>query len=169
MFTTRPSPTTARPPIASSTPRPSRPAVRVMVVGLALTVVSLAAPVVDQLTARDLAAHLQTVYAGTGVPTPAASAITTSLVGVGLLGVLCWVATIQTVRRGRRGAPVMATAFLALGAAFTVVELTVAEYGRPILPAWVGVLGLLPCLPGLVAVVLLSRRNRPAAATTRVV
>ncbi len=119
--------------------------------------------------AGDLAAHLQAVYAGTGVPAPAASAITTFLVGVGLFGMLCWVATIQAVRRGRRGAPVMATAFLVLGAALAVVELTVAEYGRPVLPAWLGVLGLLPCLPGLVAVVLLSRRNRPAAATTRLV
>lgn len=169
MSTTRSSPTTARSLRASSTHRPSRRAVRVMVVGVALTVVSLAAPVVDLLTVGELAAHLQTVYAGTGVPAPAASAITASLVGLGLLGVLCWVATIQAVRRGRRGASVMAAAFLVLGAALTVGELTVAEYGRPILPTWVGMLGLLPCLPGLVALVLLSRRDRPAAATTRVV
>jgi hypothetical protein len=137
-----------------------------MIVGLGLTLVALAAPVVDQLTAGTLAAHLQTVYAGSGVVVPAAAAITASLVGLGALGVLCWVATIQAVRRGRRGAPVMATAFLVLGAALAVVDLTVAEYGRPILPVWVGVLGLLPCLPGLVAVVLLLRRTRPAATTT---
>ena len=139
-----------------------------MIVGLGLTVVALAAPIVDQLTAGTLAAHLQTVYAGSGVAAPAASAITASLVGLGALGVLCWAATIQAVRRGRRGGPVMATAFLVLGAALAVVDLTVAEYGQPILPAWVGVLGLLPWLPGLVAVVMLSRPTRPAAATTKV-
>ena len=129
-----------------------------MIVGLGLTVVAFVAPVVDQLTVGTLAAHLQTVYAGSGVAAPATSGITASLVGLGVLGVLCWMATIRTARRGRRAAPVMATGFLVLGAALAVVDLTVAEYGRPILPAWVGVVGLLPCLPGLVAVVLLSRR-----------
>jgi hypothetical protein len=131
-----------------------------MVVGLALTVVALAAPAVDQLTAGTLAAHLQTVYAGTGAVAPAASAITAYLVVVGLVGVLCWVATIQAARRRRRRAPAMAAAFLVLGAALALVDLTVTEYGRPILPTWLGVLGLLPCLPGLVAVVLLARRTR---------
>ena len=140
-----------------------------MIVGLGLTVVAFAAPVVDQLTVGTLAAHLQTVYAGSGVAAPATSGITASLVSLGVLGVFCWVATIRAAHRGRRAAPVMAAGFLVLGAALAVVDLTVAEYGRPILPAWVGVLGLLPCLPGLVAVVLLARRTRPAAATTSAV
>jgi hypothetical protein len=38
-------------------------------------------------------------------------------------------------------------------------NLTVSEYGQPILPTWLGVVGLLPCLAGLVAVVLLWRRS----------
>ena len=133
-----------------------------MVVGLALTVVALAAPVVDQLTAGTLAAHLRAVYAGSGVAAPAASEVTAYLVGLGVLGALAWVATIRAARRGRRSAPVMAAAFLVLGAVLAVVDLSVTEYGRPILPAWLGVLGLLPALPGLVAVVLLWRRTRRA-------
>src|SRR3954451_21239465 len=105
MVTTRPSSTTGRPRTAPSAAPPSRPAIRVMVVGLALTVVALAAPAVDQLTAGTLAAHLPTVYAGTGAVAPAASAITAYLVVVGLVGVLCWVAPIQSARRRRRRAP----------------------------------------------------------------
>jgi hypothetical protein len=131
-----------------------------MLVGLALTLVALAAPLVDQLAVGDLAAHLRSVYAGTGVTAPPASVVTGTLVGLGVLGVLCWVAAIRAVGRGRRLAPVMAAAFLVLGALLAVVDLTVTEYGRPILPAWVGVLTLVPCVPGLVAVVLLVRRVR---------
>ncbi len=56
----------------------------------------------------------------------------------------------------------MAAAFLVLGAVLAVVDLSATEYGRPILPTWLGVLGLLPALPGLVAVVLLWRRTRRA-------
>jgi hypothetical protein len=159
--TTPPTSPTARPRTASAAAPASRPAIRVMVLGLALTVVALAAPVVDQVTTGTLAAHLETVYAGSGVAAPAAPAITIYLVVVGVVGVLCWVATIEAVRRRRRRAPATAAAFLVLGAALAVVDLTVSEYGRPILPAWLGVLGLLPCLAGLVAVVLLSRRPRP--------
>ncbi|MCD2198173.1 hypothetical protein LQ327_32865 [Actinomycetospora endophytica] len=104
MSTTRPSPTTARSHTTSSSP--PRRAIPVMAVGLTLTLVALAVPVVDQLTVGSLAAHLRAAYAGTGVAPPAASAITAYLVGLGLLG-------------------------------------------------------LLPCLPGLVAVVVLARRTQP--------
>jgi hypothetical protein len=39
-----------------------------------------------------------------------------------------------------------------------VASLTISEYGGvPVLPTWVGVLWLLPCVPGLVAVVQLWR------------
>jgi hypothetical protein len=140
-----------------------------MIVGVALSVVALAAPPVDQLTAGDLAAHLQSVYAGTGVAAPAASVIAAYLVGLGVLGVLAWILTIRVVRRRGLLAPLLADAFLVVGAGLAVVDLTVTEYGRPILPTWLGVLGLLPCLPGLVAVVLLHRRTSTAAATPRVV
>ena len=151
-------------PHPSSLPPPARQAVRVMTVGVALGLVALAAPLVDQLTAGGLAAHLGSVYAGTGVAAPAASMIAAYLVGLGVLGVLAWGLTIRVVRRRGRRAPLLADAFLVVGAALAAVDLTVTEYGGPILPTWLGVLGLLPCVPGLVAVVLLHRRTSAGAA-----
>jgi UDP-N-acetylmuramyl pentapeptide phosphotransferase/UDP-N-acetylglucosamine-1-phosphate transferase len=140
-----------------------------MVVGLALTLVGLAAPVVDALTVHVLAAHLHAVYAGTGVPEPPATAITTYLVVVGVLGTLGWLRTIRAVRRQTRWARPVATLLAAAATAVAVVDLTVSEYGHPILPTWLGVLGLLPCLVGLVAVALLWSRTGPGAASPRVV
>ena len=87
------------------------------------------------------------------------------LVGLEMLAVLAWVLTILVVRRRPRRAPLLAAAFLVAGAALAIVDLTVTEYGRPILPTWLGVLGLLPCVPGLIAVVLLHRRASPRAAS----
>ncbi len=88
MSTARPSSTTARSLTTSSIPPSPRQAIRAMIVGLALTLVALAAPVVDQLTAGTLAAHLRAVYAGSGVAAPAASEVAAYLVGLGVLGAL---------------------------------------------------------------------------------
>jgi hypothetical protein len=160
MSTARPSPPTARSGAAPSVPRSTRRATRSLAVGLGLGLLAGLAPVVDLLTVGGLAAHLRSVYAGTGATPPAASAIATYLVGVALLGALGWLATLRAVRRGRPRAPVTAGVFLVLGAVLAVVDLTVTEYGRPILPTWLGVLGLVPVVPGLVATVLLGRRAR---------
>jgi hypothetical protein len=95
--TARPSPTTARSLTSAPVPPHSRQALRVMAVGLALGLVALAAPLVDQLNAGDLAAHLRSVYAGTGVGAPAASTLAAYLVGLEVLGTLAWVLTMRVV------------------------------------------------------------------------
>lgn len=163
--------TTTPPTGATSGPLPptTRRAVEAMIVGLVLTLLALAAPIIDQLTTQNLAAHLHTVYAGTGVAEPAAGAIVAYLVVVGALGTLSWVLTLRAVRRRRRGARPAATGLFLLATVLAVLDLTVSEYGNePVLPGWLGVLGLLPCVAGLVAVVLLWRTDAaPRSALTR--
>ncbi len=159
--------TPARPPRPPATRAP----IGALVAGLVLTLVALAAPIVDQLTLHTIEAHLQSVYAGSGASPPAPTLISTYLVVVGLLGVAGWLVTIRAARRGRRWTRPVATALLLVGTAVAVLDLTISEYGAPILPPWLGVLGLLPCVPGLVAVVLLHRRthDRRNTSTRRVV
>lgn len=68
------------------------------------------------------------------------------------------------VRRGWRWAPLFATVILLVALAVAGADLAVSEYGQPILPMWLGLVGLLPCVAGLVAVVLLWRRGAGRAA-----
>lgn len=146
--------------VTSASPsQTTRRAVVAMVIGLALTVVALVAPIVDQVSAHSLEAHLHGVYAGSGAAPPSAGALTTYLVVVGLLGGISWLAMIRAVRRGRGWARPVATALAAAATLLAVVDVATTEYGAPVLPLWLGVLGLLPCLAGLVAVVLLWRRT----------
>jgi hypothetical protein len=137
-----------------------------MVVGLVLTVVAAVVPIVDQLTVHGIATHLNAVYAGTGVPPPAASGPIVYLVVLEVFGILAWLVTIQAVRRGRRWARPVATGLLAVATVLAVMDLTASEYGtEPILPLWLGVVGLLPCLAGFVAIALMWRPTRgPRAA-----
>ena len=137
-------------------------AIRALVAGLALTLLALLAPVVDTLTTGLLTAHLDDVYAGTGVAPPSASALVTYLVVVGLLGIAGWLATLRLVRRDRRGARPLAITLLLAGTVLAATNLAVTEYDRTVLPPWLGLLGLLPSVAGLVAVVALHRRT-PAA------
>jgi hypothetical protein len=124
-----------------------------------LEVLGVVVPIVDLDTRGTLAAHLQDLYCPYGVPAPDASAVVAYLVGVGLAGVLVLLATIWA------GWPRVALGAAALHRGpvrrhcSCLRNLTVSEYGQPILPTWLGVVGLLPCLAGLVAVVLLWRRG----------
>jgi hypothetical protein len=150
--------------------RSARQAIAAMEVGLALTALALAVPIVDQLTVRGLAAHLHAVYAGYGVSEPPASVIVTYLVVVGAIGTVSWLVTIWAIRHYRRWARPVATGLFLLATGLAVVNLTASEYGnQPVLPRWLGLVGLLPCLAGLVAVVLLWRGtgSQPPAAPSR--
>ena len=120
--------------------------------------------VVDVMTGGALAAHLQALYGPYGVPAPDASVVVAYLVTVGIVGALMWLLTIRAVRREWRGARLFATAVLLGALTVAAADLTVSEYGRPILPTWLGLVGLLPCVAGLVAAVLLWRRGAGRAA-----
>jgi hypothetical protein len=94
------------------------------------------------------------------VDPPATSAVVAYLVTIGGLGVVAWLWTVRAVSRHKRWARPAATALFVLASGLALLDLTVQEYGRRILPTQVGLIGLLPCLAGLVAVVLLWRREQ---------
>lgn len=138
--------------------RPPRAALASMYAGLALTVVALITPYLD----RDvLADHIRAGYP-TYSPQRVDDAVTTWLViltVIGVLGIAGWVSTIWATQAGRPWTRWAATAGVGVG---TTVALTAAltrdTSGEVGLPPLFGVLVLLPCLAGVVAVALLWRR-----------
>jgi hypothetical protein len=142
-----------------------RSAIGAMYTGLGLTVVALIVPYVDHATANVLAGHIR---AGYPAYTPARidSAVTAYLVYlsvVGALGIIGWLWTIRAVKAGKRWARGAATAMFALGTGIAVIDLLVRDTsGDTGLPPLLGWAGMLPCLAGLLAVMLLWRRSSPA-------
>ena len=140
------------------TTRQEQSAVGSMYAGLGLTVAAIIVTFVDHVTANVLAGHIRAGYP-TYTQARIDSAVTTYLVYlsiIGALGTFCWLCTIWAVKAGRRWARGAATAAFALGTAIALTDLlikdTSGESGLPPLLGWAGVL---PCLPGLLAVVLL--------------
>ena len=140
-----------------------RPAIGAMYAGLGLTVVALIVLYVNHATANVLAGH---VRAGYPAYTQARidTAVTTYLVYlsvVGALGIICWLATIWAVKAGKRWVRGAATALFVLGTGIALFDLLVKDTsGDTGLPPLLGWAGMLPCLAGLLAVVLLWRRSR---------
>jgi len=138
-----------------------RPAIAAMYAGLGLTVLAMIVPYVDHVTANTLAGHIR---AGYPAYTQARidSAVTVYLVYlsvVGALGVICWLATIRAVKAGKRWARGAATAVFALGTGIALIDLLIKDTsGDTGLPPLLGWAGMLPCLAGLLAIVLLWRR-----------
>lgn len=140
-------------------PLPSRRrAVVAMYTGLALTVAAMLALVVDLASTGVLAQHLHEVYEGY-VASPPVAGVAAYLFTLGALGVLGWLWMVWAVRRRKRWARLAATVLFLLASAVALTNLTVTEYDQTILPIQVGVAGLLPCVAGLAAVVLLWRRE----------
>lgn len=128
--------------------------------GLVLTAVSAVAVAVDQATGDALGRHLLEAYPGfdPGALDAVRAGLAGGLYGVAAAGVVLWLVTLWGVRSGGRWVRLFASVALVLGLVVGVAGLTVAEYGGvPILPTWLGVLVLLPCVPGLAAVVQLWR------------
>jgi hypothetical protein len=130
-----------------------------MCTGLALTVVAMLVPIIDQASSDELSRHLHDVYAGYNVDVPPTSALLAYLVTIGALGIIAWLWMVWAVTKQKRWARPAATALFVLAAGLAVANLTVREYGQAILPTQVGLVGLLPCLAGLAAVTLLWMRE----------
>jgi hypothetical protein len=133
-----------------------------MYAGLGLTIAATVAAYVAQASAGALAGHIRSGYP-TYTQARIDAAVTTYLVYlsvVGALGIACWVAAIWAVTTGKRWARGAATTMFALGTGIAVFDLLVRDTsGDTGLPPLLGWIGLLPCLAGLVAVVLLWRRS----------
>jgi len=139
---------------------PARGAIAAMVAGAGLTVLALAWLVVDLASTDSLTAHLAEVYAGEVEPPPT-SAVAAYLFTVGALGVAGWLVTARAVAQRRRWARPLATGLFVAGVLLAVAHLTVAEYGRTILPLEVGLASAVVCVPGLLAVTHLWARREP--------
>lgn len=129
--------------------------------GLAASVLTMLAVVVDQAAIGSIDQRVAQVYQGYGdIGAGTGSFVVTLLLTVGVLGVLGWLWAIRGVARGRRWVAPVGTVLFVLGTGTAVLVLTAAEYGRTLVPTWLGLLGLLPSVVGLVAVVQLWRAGR---------
>lgn len=139
-----------------------RSAIGAMYAGLGLTVVAVIVTYVDHATANVLADHIRAGYP-TYTQTRIDSAVTTYLVYlsvVGGLGLICWLWAIWSVKAGKRWARGAATAMFALGTGIALIDLLIRDTsGDTGLPPLLGWVGMLPCLAGLLAVMLLWRRS----------
>lgn len=140
-----------------TTPDAYRTARRVMYVGMALTAALMVAPLVDLATTDSIASHVRSAYPSwpDRLVNMDRNAITGWLGGVGLLGLVGWFWAIRAARPGKRSARWVGTIMFTLG---LVISLTDASVGggpyQQIVPLSYGLLGLLPVVVGLVAVIL---------------
>lgn len=136
-------------------------AVAAMYSGLALTIVATAAPFIDRVTSDSLTAHIRAGYPGYAdrrIDTAVRSYLI-YLTAVGLLGIAAWLVTIRAVRTGWRWARWTATVVFALATTIALTDALIRDTsGDTGLPPIIGWVGVLPCLPGLLAVWLLWRR-----------
>ena len=143
-----------------------RSAVWAMYIGLVLTVGALIVPFVDHVASNVLAHHVRAGYPDMS-QAGMATAVTSYLVLlsiVGVVGIACWTWTIWATRRRVRWTTTIATVLFVLGTCVSLADLLVKDgSGDTALPALLGWVGMLPCLPGLIAVTLLwtGRRASP--------
>jgi hypothetical protein len=140
----------------------SRSVIKAMYMGLCLTVAANIVLYVDHVTTNMLAAHVRSSYP-TYTQERVDSAVTSYLVYlsvVGALGIVCWLWTIWAVKKTKWWARGLATALFAIGTALALTDLFIKDTsGETGLPALIGWVGILPCMAGLSAVVLLWRRS----------
>jgi hypothetical protein len=134
---------------------------RTMYVGLVLTVVAAIVPYVGQATSDTLADHIRAGYPSYS-PARIDTAVTIYLVYlsvVGVLGVAGWLWTARALKASKWWARGAATAMFLIGAGVAVTDLLIKDTsGTTGLPPLLGWVGILPCLPGMVAIALLWRR-----------
>jgi hypothetical protein len=129
--------------------------------GLAITAVAVAVPYLDRATSDTLAQHIRAGYP-TYAQARADLAATVYLVYlsvIGAAGAACWLIAAHAVKTHRRWARGVATVLFIIGTAVALTNLLIRDTsGITGLPPLLGWVGMLPCLPGLVAVTLLWRR-----------
>lgn len=136
-----------------------RGAVAGMGIGLLLTVAMLVALIVDQASGHGMADQVRAHYSPFNLhPDPAV--LYGYLYVTGATGVLLWLATIRGVMKHKRWARVVTSLVLVCATGFALLVMFASEYGGRVVPAGWGVLGLLPCVAGLVAVILLWNPGR---------
>lgn len=142
-----------------------RQAIRYMYLGLALTVLAAVAPALDLVTLDIVADHVRNAYPNWPDDMVAAdrNAIVGYMAGVGVLGIGCWLWAIAGVRKRSSRARLVSTILFSVGAIMALTDLTFSgeAYTTNVIPYLYGTLGLLPTVPGLLAVVRLWRPKQP--------
>ena len=136
-----------------------RAAVAAMGIGLLLTVITLIALIIDQASLYSIADHVDALYSPFDLH-PDPNVLFGYLYVTGAIGIVAWLLTIRGVRQRRRGVRVIASIVFMLATGIALLGLFASEYGTPIFPTVWGILGLLPCIAGLVAVILLWTPGR---------
>lgn len=133
-----------------------------MYIGAGLTAVATLFPFIDRFTTTVLADHIRAGYPDY-TPDAIDSAVTAYLAilsTVGVLGLLGWLGTLWAIRAGVRWARRLAAGLLTIGICFAVAVLTVRDTSGDVgLAPLLGWLQVLPCVPGLAAVVLWGGRE----------
>jgi hypothetical protein len=133
-----------------------------MYTGLATAVVATIVPYVDRATSNTLADHIRAgypAYSQARIDT-AATTYLVYLSVIGVVGIAAWIWTIRAAATGKRWARGAATVMFVLGTGIALIDLLIKDTsGDTGLSPLLGWVGMLPCLPGLVAVVLLWRKS----------
>ncbi|MGW5670791.1 hypothetical protein [Micromonospora sp. NPDC003776] len=130
--------------------------------GALLTLVAAVFPFVDRATTTVLADHIRAGYPtyGPAEINAAATAYLAILSVVGVLGLLGWLGTAWAARAGRGWTGWLATGLFLAAVGTSLAALTVQDTSGDVgLAPLLGWLQVLPCIPGLAAVVLLWRRT----------
>jgi hypothetical protein len=143
----------------------ARPVVAAMYAGVALTVLATTVPYLGRATLADHIRAAYPAYTQARIDT-AATTYVAYLSVLGVLGVVGWLWAVRAVTTGKRWARGASTALFVLATSVALTDLLIKDTsGDTGLPALLGWAGIVPCLPGLLAVVLLWRSPRPAGAT----
>jgi len=143
--------------------RTPRSEVTAMGIGLLLTLVMLVALIIDQTSVNTIADHVAALYGPLNLH-PDPNVLFNILYVTSVIGILLWVTMIWGVRRQKAWARVVVSIIFLAATSLALMVLFVSEFGFRIFPAPVGILGLLPGIAGLVAVVLLWTPGRLAKA-----
>jgi hypothetical protein len=131
--------------------------------GLALTLVAAIVPLVDRATSNILADHVRAGYPeySEARVDSTTTAYLVYLGTAGMLGVGAWLWTIRTSKKHARRALIVATTMFLVGSTVALTNLFIEEEtGDRALPTLFGVVGVLPTVPGLIAIVLLWKAER---------
>ncbi|MFI6452528.1 hypothetical protein ACIBF6_13305 [Streptosporangium amethystogenes] len=130
-----------------------------MWIGFVLTVIAAVYPFVG----HTLADHIQAGYPSynAGEIDTAVTAYLAILSIVGGLGLIGWLGTLWAAKAGKRSTRWAATGFFAVALCIALAGLTVTDTSGDVgLAPAIGWLQMLPCLPGLLAVVMLWGRRQ---------
>ena len=137
-----------------------RPTIIAMHAGWTVTASALAAVWVDHATGNLLARHIQAAYPhySRAHVTSAAAVYLIYLSVIGALGIIAWASSLRAVKQGRHWIRPAATLIFIVATGLALTNLLIKDTsGDTGLPALLGWIGLLPCLPGLLTVILLWR------------